>query len=166
MKKLFVSALTVFALTSVAISPAFAEQELETIVVRGQRSGCSGACAQNFLSEMRDAASRIFNDFLNADTVSPDSSGEAPKNPEPLVFVRDVDPCQMSSSQRTAQANAQMSNGFAGQSFPVGTVVSVVFGEPGRAAFENYQVIRDTSSNSPSGMGTLEPVAGSFHGCE
>ena len=166
MKKLFVSALTVFALTNLVVAPyAFAEQELETIVIRGQRAGCSGDCARSFLDELRDAAGRVMNDWIGSDTLPDNDLGE--HKPEPLLLVDDMNACETSQSDRTNHVNASFLSGFSGQFFPVGTIVDVQYADFNsfRFAGEQFRIERDTSPTAPSGIGTLKPVADSLKGC-
>lgn len=161
MKKLLLSALTVFALTNVVSVPyAFAQQELETIVVIGRR-GCTGACMDNLLSEAWNAAIRQVNDFMGEDSLSSESHESTPEMP---LTLQDFDACNASSSERTTRVATELG----GSAYTLGLRVNVIYGGPGGPdiAFEQFRVVRDTSPNSPSGLGTFEPVAGSFTGCE
>ncbi|WP_414590415.1 hypothetical protein [Anabaena sp. CCY 9614] len=145
----------------VAVPHAFAQQELETIVVIGRR-GCTGACMYNLLSEGLNNWIRQSIEWSMGENSLPSESHAS--TPEMPMTLQDFDACSASSSERTNRVATELG----GSAQTLGLRVNVTYGFPGGPdiAYEQFIVVRDTSPDSPSGLGTVKPVAGSLTGCD
>ena len=160
MKKLILSALTLFSLTNVAVPHALS-QDLDTIVVIGRR-GCTGICLDNLLSEAWDNMVREMNEWAMGESALPSESQAS--TPDMPLTLQDFDGCNASTSERTNRVATELG----GSAQTLGLRVNVTYGFPGGPdiAHEQFIVVRDTSPSAPSGLGTIEPVAGSLIGCD